>query len=153
MTRYSTRVKVYESAIQGLFDPGGGAWDEARDIADLTMVAAIGRAAAFSPSPQVSDGGGRIIDSHRRSIIPNGPFNARSYVENSSAHAVYKHEGTEDVITAGGRLMHIRAGAWGPRQAYSVSGQAGDPWLLDAANEVLSRYGVRVESIDIGDLI
>lgn len=159
MTRYSTRVKIYESSIQGLFDPGGGAWDEAKDIADLVMVRAIARSARFSPSPQgfslAEQKGGteRIINAHYRNVIPNGPYNARAYIENKSGHAVYKHEGTGPVITAEGRIMHIRPGKWGPRQAYSVAGQVGEPWLLDAANDVLSRYGVRAPGIEIGDLI
>lgn len=151
MTRYNTRVQVYNSEIMGMFEPYGDVWDEAKDITRFVKADAEARASRFSPSPQV--GTDRIITSHRRSVVPNGRYGTRAYVENTSSHAVYKHEGTNGPIVAHGEFMVIRPGKWGPRRAYSVSGQFGEPWLLEAANDVLSRYGVRAPGINVADLL
>lgn len=139
------RVRVYDSTLIGMFLPGGDVYGEAQDIADEIIVRAIVRSSAFSPREQARKVPERhIVTSHFKRFQPAGPLHARSQVVNLSEHALYKHNGTRPIITSP-RLgyMQIPVGPWGPRKVYSVSGQIGEPWLVDAANDVLFRYGVR----------
>jgi hypothetical protein len=162
VARYVYRVQVYNSQIHGMFLPGGEVNREATDITREVEVRAVAKATAFARS-------GEIARSHRRSVVPSGPlYGTRGYVENDAPHALYKHRGT----TVGMRIrssrgttvdrrgharpaaMQLRPGnGYGYLLRSEVSGYSPDkvePWLLDAANEVLLRYGVRAR--DDGDV-
>lgn len=143
-SRYGTRVQVYRPQIQGMFLPGGEVNEEATKITTEVLVDAVARSVRFSRS-------GDIASSHRRSVVPSGIYGTRGYVENTSDHAIYKHEGTQGPIYPKRRnyLQLPAFGGYPAIRAESVSGQTGEPWLRDAANDVLSRYGVRVTGADV----
>lgn len=148
------RVRVYDSAIQGLFTPGGDAHDEARDITRKIETSAIRRALKFARS-------GEIARSHYRTVRTT-TLGVRGTVGNRSDHAYFKHKGTQGPIRSNrgtitdskGRRqrakMRLRRGNGYPSMLRaSVSGQRGDPWLRKAANGVLWRYGVQVTDADV----
>lgn len=146
------RVRVYNSAIHGLFLPGGAVNAEARDITLETQARAIGKALRFAST-------GEIARSHRRLVVPSGPlYGTRGYVYNTADHALIKHRGvTQGQIIHSRRPVDRRGAVPGklrlrPGNGYgfiyrvAVSGYhpgSAEPWLLDAANEVLLRYGTR----------
>jgi len=138
------RVRIYSTQIQGLFTPPGQVNREMRSLAREIHDLAKAKSMAFR-GPQVRKRPqARIRDSH--SI--EGPTVRRMGVSvdvvNTSPHAFYKHEGTEPIIESRrGSYMQIPKGPWGPRRAEFVAGQIGEPWMRDAADEViLRRYGV-----------
>lgn len=154
------RVQVYNAHIAGMFTPGGDVWDEAKKITREVEADAILRASKFSPAPQnrvalftsstgrVLGGSDRIIDNHRRRIIPSPPYGVLGTVENQSSHAVYKHNGNGSpgsiIRPRRASYLAIPAGKWGPRRVSQVRAYAGEPWLREAANDVLLRYGLRL---------
>jgi hypothetical protein len=159
MARYNYRVQVFNSQIYGMFLPGGEVNREASHIARATETRAIAKALRFART-------GEIARSHRIAVIPSGVYGTRSYVENSSSHALYKHRGTTEgmvirstrPVDSRGRgpgKMRLRPGnGFGYLFRAEVSGYhpgSAEPWLLDAANEVLLHYGVRAhDSGNIG---
>jgi hypothetical protein len=158
MARYNYRVQVYNSQIHAMFLPGGEVNKETTDITTKIKERAVIKANRFSRT-------GEIARSHRRSVVPSGIYGVRGYVENFSDHALYKHNGTTEgtfiysrraVDSRGhfGGKMRLRPGnGYGYLYRAVVSGYhsgKAEPWLLDAANEVLLRYGVR--AVDSGNV-
>lgn len=140
--RYSYRVNVYNSQIHGLFMPGGEVNDWTSDITTKVKARAIIKSATFNRS-------GHLTASHRRSVVPSGIYGVRGYVENTASYALYKHNGTAEngagyIYPTRKKRLKLKTGN-GYRASYQrrVSGQVGDPWLLEAGNEVLLRYGIR----------
>lgn len=158
MARYGTRVQVYNSNIASMFLGGGEVNREATQITLLILTGAVARASAFSRS-------GHLAASHRRAVVPSGIYGTRGYVENTASYAKYKHEGTHGPIvstrgfsssTKGNYEAKMRLKPWGSYPAIfrrEVKGQTGDPWLRNAANDVLLRYGVYVSQSEGFELL
>ena len=159
-SRYRARVRVFDSRIQGMFLPGGQVNDEASDLTRAVLARAIAKAGLFTRS-------GEILRSHRRSVTPTGLYGTFGQVENTARHAAWKHGGTANngtgYIYAKGFVPRTGKGPFGNRRKNlklaagngypvlyrsRVQGQVGDPWLRDAANEVLLPYGVQVTDED-----
>lgn len=156
---YVARVQVYNSQIHGMFLPGGQVNREATDITLEVQARAVAKASSFSRSGQIAAG-------HRRNVVPSGAlYGTRGYVYNIADHALIKHRGTTVGMTIrsrravdsrgrfGGKMRLKPFGAYGVLFRSEVSGYhsgSEEPWLLDAANEVLLRYGVR--AVDDGDV-
>lgn len=146
--RYSSRVQVYESQIATLFQQGGDVMDESKRITRLVKAEATARAATFSRT-------GHLAASHALSNIPTGLYGTFGYVENRARYASIKHEGlTEGMVIRSRRSvdrrgrppgkLELRTGA-GPRFRNVVSGYhegSAQPWLYEAARDVLLPYGV-----------
>ncbi len=146
--RYSSRVEVYNSQIASMFQNGGDVNDESKKITRLVMAEAVGKSATFTRT-------GQIRDSHALSTVPTGLYGTFGYVENRARHAAMKHEGlTEGMLIRSRRAvdrigrppgkLELRTGA-GPRFRNVVSGYhqgSAQPWLYEAARDVLLRYGV-----------
>lgn len=157
MSRWASRVQVYNSNISSLFQLGGTVNRRATDITLQVMSRAVAKSLTFSRS-------GHLAASHRRAVIPSGIYGTRGYVENTASYAGYKHDGVDHPIvsrrafsasTKGNFSAKMRLKAWGPYPVIFravVRGQKGSPWLLEAANEVLVSYGVHItqgEGIDL----
>lgn len=99
---------------------------------------------------------GHLKDSHRRRIEPVGIYGVVGQVEATAKYASFVHGGTTGPIHSIRPLdrrgnppgkMELRGGL--PQGApgdfiyrNSVPGQEAQPWLREAANAVLSEYGV-----------
>ncbi len=146
------RVRVYNSMIHGLFTPGGQVTDEAKSITRKTEARAVAKALRFART-------GEIARSHRRLVVPSGPrYGTRGYVYNTADHALLKHRGvTEGTVITSRRPVDRRGAVPGKLRLRPGNGRgylyrakvsgyhpgSAEPWLLDAANEVLLRYGTR----------
>jgi hypothetical protein len=160
MARYTKRVRVYNSQIQSLFLPGvENVHSEASQITRLVELDAMERAPVRS---------GHLRASHRRAVTPTGMYGVFGQVENTASYAGWVHDGTLDkeIVPKRGKYMRLRPGngypypvarssgvrggtsvRWVGRFAKRVRGQAEQPWLLEAANAVLWRYGVQVTDL------
>lgn len=152
------RVQVYNSAIHGLFLPGGGVNDEASDITKNIVARAVVKAMRFSRT-------GTIERSHKRNVVPTGQYGTLGYVSNTAPHAAIKHQGLTEGMTIRSRRpvdrigrppgqLKLRAGnGYGVIFRRQVSGYhpgSAEPWLRDAANDVLLRYGVQAVDSPVG---
>ena len=77
---FTYRVNVYNSALTGLFKPGGSANKEASQISVKIEARAVAKAVKFSRT-------GEIARSHRRNVVPSGIYGVRAYVYNTAPHA------------------------------------------------------------------
>lgn len=143
-------VEVYTTALDAEFGPGGQVTSENKRMRQLILLRAIKKAPRRS---------GELKAAHRDGgALKEGQLRLRGIVYNDSDHALYVHDGTRGPITATDHefmwvprakgMLAKRHGAppsilfrVGPAfHKKSVRGQTANPWLAEAAEEVLSSY-------------
>lgn len=143
-------VQIYTEAIDAEFGPGGQVTTENKKIREKVIIRATKKAPRRS---------GNLKFSHRDGgALKEGKYRLRGEVYNDSDHAAYVHDGTTSpIFPKRGKAMPIptmirgrakRDGAppgflfpVGPSFPKKwVRGQRAQPWLLEAAEEVLSGY-------------
>lgn len=131
------RVEVFESEIQGMFAMSGEVGREAQFTAREITVAAE----AIVPRGAVPRGD-TLSGQHRTRFVPASfGYGFRFYVENTSGHAEWVHEGVDGIIYPWGKVLvlHLPGGSV---KARFVRGQGSQPWLREAAEGVLfGKYG------------
>lgn len=142
------RVRVFDRNIAGMFLPDGEAYEEANYITRRVE----GLARLYAPIGNT----GHLKESHRRRITPVGIYGVVGQVEAGANYASFVHKGTTGPIRSTRAVdrrgrppgkLELRGGL--PQgapgdfpYAVSVSGQEAQPWLHEAAQEILSQYGV-----------
>jgi len=157
-SRYTSRVQVYGPEIAKEFSSVGDVYAEARKIARAVEALAI-LTAPVGPA-RIDGQQDKIKLSHSINLVRSGIYGTRAFVVNSARHAEWVHEGTANKGTGFiyptrnemlGPLPFLGFGPYNngrrggkPRPKYvpRVRGQAGQPWLLNAAEVVLLPYGV-----------
>jgi hypothetical protein len=142
------RLTVYDRNIAGMFLPDGDVFEEAQYV--TRRVESLAR--QFAPVGNT----GHLKESHRRRIEPVGIYGVVGQVEAGAKYASFVHKGTTGPIKSIRPLdrrgrppgkLELRGGMepGSPGQypyRVSVSGQESQPWLREAANAVLSQYGI-----------
>jgi hypothetical protein len=130
------RIKVFETAIHAMFQPGGIVYEEARESAKLDAPSRTGELAA---SIRVS--------SERRATRKMVGFQVRA----DAPYAYWVHEGVDHPIHPQGLFMIVpRFPEYGPRgprtldnplmeKRYEVEGQPSQPFLRQNLEYVMSR--------------
>ena len=144
--RSRVTVTVNVPAISGMFQTGGEVKNFAGSTARRIKAVAIRRSLVFSNT-------GFLAGSHRIAVTTSALFGVNSYVFNTASYARFKHNGTTGPIMSirpldrrgrpPGKMAIGKANGAFVGYRNSVSGQEGEPWLLEAGNEVLLRYGVQ----------
>lgn len=145
-----TKVTVYDTAVDGLFRPGGDAWHWLALVGTEHLNLAI----AFAPSRS-----GVLKASHYPVAIMTpyrtvgGRQGSRYTVRNDAPYAAYVHEGTLDKAPIVGDVKEVNGevGTWmsvpvmrgvGGRRFWtqSVAGQKANPWIERAAEVALAPF-------------
>lgn len=137
---------IYYQNIDGLFSAGQPAHQFLTKRNREVKV----RAAQLAPKRT-----GNLARSVRNvGVRKNGPYRATGQISADADYAFFVHDGTRGPITArGGGVMILRTphprgiggkGGTGGFGVRSVRGQRANPFLLRAAQQVMSRYGVLV---------
>lgn len=143
-------VEIYTSALDAEFGPGGQVTAENKRMRQLILIRAIKKAPRRS---------GELKAAHRDGgALKEGQLRLRGTVYNDSDHAAYVHDGTRGpIIATNHEFMWVPvakgmvAKRHGATPAFlfrvgaeyhkkSVRGQTANPWLAEAAEEVLSGY-------------
>jgi GNAT superfamily N-acetyltransferase len=139
------KVDVYNSNIARMHVRGGEINDEAQAITRRILPLAR----ILSPKRT-----GNLARSHRRQVNQTlGVYGVRGSVRATASYARYVHRGTYGPIVARHSSYMVLRPAYrgfGVSRQTSVRGQRANPWLLEAANRVLLRYGVR--AVDSGPI-
>lgn len=135
------KVNVYDARIDALFNTGEPAGRDAVTTTELI------KAEAIRKSPKRTT---ELARSHYSSYLRNGRFLGRGFVGNTAEHSLWVHGGTIGPIRPttsdfmpvprfkGGPAKRHGAPASMLRPRASVSGQRANPWILRAADTVLS---------------
>lgn len=130
------RVTVNLAALESIFLPRGDVWDFARKLGVEMVAEAVTEAPART---------GELKRQHGFVTTPNGSLSCRTTLYNDSDHAVFVHEGTPAMIY-GRPYMVVRPAPHSWYSTYtarkSVRGQPPNPWMDDAKDAVLRRYGI-----------
>lgn len=136
-------VRIYDNQIAGLFRGTGDVMQEARKAGRR------GQAIARKLVPKRSY---RLRDSHGHTVYATNRYGTRVSIYNTAKYAGYVHDGTTGPISSNklnrkGAPKKLRLKAGGKRGRrypvifrYSVSGQAAQPWLEEAAIALTSEY-------------
>lgn len=157
VNRGRVHVQVYDSRIDSLFNRGGDVEKDARETKRLILVEAVKTA----PKRR-----GDLAKEHKDGgWLRTGKLLGRGYVDNVSSYAAAVHEGTLGlrIVPTHSLAMPIPKVKGGPAKRHgapskflfpvgpgvdkkgngfpkkSVAGQRANPWLLRAADKVLSR--------------
>lgn len=136
------RVTIYDANIDGMFLPGGDTWN---------WMERVGREHLAMALVEVPRRSNVLASSHNLALTPYKRRGVRYSVGNYAEHALWVHEGTTGPITTGGGFWESgkrtylgpmapwmgRSTVWAP----SVSGQEANPWIANAADYVLAKYG------------
>lgn len=134
------RVTIYDTAVDGLFRPGGQAWN----WLGLLGTEHLNLAIAFAPARS-----GHLKSSHypapiMTSYTSGGQRGSRYTIRNDADYALYVHEGTNGPITASGEnglWVPVFRGIPYPRHSRpSVRGQAANPWITRAGEVALAPF-------------
>lgn len=139
-----TRVTIYDVNVDSLFQEGGDAWEWMRRVGTEHLMMAL---------IEVPRRSGELARQHNLALTPVGKRHVRYTVGNYAEYAEYVHGGTTGPIMAGngfwddGRPAYMGPMApWMDRTtlyARSVSGQEANPWIANAADTVLAKYGYK----------
>lgn len=144
-------VKVHDYAISEMFARGGEVFKEAENVA----VKIYAKATVRAPMGRYPGAGG-LMQSHDEETFQSGRFSTTGVVTNDADYALFVHEGTRAkidpkpgnmfLVPRNPRITPRSKGGKGPFLALdSVPGQKSNPWLYNAAAEVvLRRYGIRL---------
>lgn len=132
-TLHRERVSVNATAIQSIYLPGGDAWDFARKLGKEMVIQAIRRAPKRT---------GNLARQHGSVVTPIGRFAVRSTLYNDAAYATHVRRGTNDIYAR----MTVRPFPHSyylvPTRRNHVRGQRPNPWMEEARDLVLARYGL-----------
>ena len=138
----TARVTIYDRNIDSLFLGGGDVWN---------WMERTGREHLMMALVEVPRRTGGLAAAHNLALTPYQKRGVRYSVGNYAEHALWVHEGTRPIITAGtgfwddGRIAYMGPMApWmGRNTLYApwVSGQDANPWIANAAGIVLAKYG------------
>lgn len=147
----AVRVRMNDGALAAPYARGG----EMYRVAERDSLAIMTTADRKAPTGR-SGRGDTIKGQHRRRVVPaSAAMRVQFFVENTSGHAAYVHEGTTGPIFPLRTQLRVdrRGRQYSPklrlvlapgvyRFATQVRGQKAQPWLRKAATEVLRRrYG------------
>ena len=138
----NVRVTIYDRNLDALFLAGGDVWN---------WMERVGREHLAEALIEVPRRSGVLASAHNLALTPYQKRGTRYSVGNYAEHAEYVYFGTTGPITTGGGFWDNGKIAYlGPmapwmgrntRFAPSVSGQESNPWVANAADHVLAKYG------------
>jgi hypothetical protein len=127
------RVSVNSTAIQSLYEPGGGAWNFAQRLGGEFVREAMRRAPMRT---------GRLASMHGFTTTPIGRFQVRTTLYNDASYAKYVSGGTNDIY--GNMVVRAYPHSYYrvPTRRHHVRGQRANPWMERSVDIVLSHYAL-----------